>query len=97
MRLMAGQWLNGRVEHSLDWFHLRRRIEWLSRSIHWVVDYGDHDGMEKSTRNRRNLRSVRWNLWQTSSPAASSSLRSERSCAPKWDSAIIQRAWRVPP
>jgi len=25
MRLMAGQWLNGRVEHRLDWFHLRRR------------------------------------------------------------------------
>jgi len=61
---MAGQWLNGRVEHSLDWFHLRRRIEWLGRSIHWPVDYGDRDGMAKLTRNRRNLRSVRWNLWR---------------------------------
>ena len=58
MRLMAGQWLNGCVEHSLDWFHLRRRIEWLRRSIHWAVDYGDRDGMAKLTRNRRNLRSV---------------------------------------
>ena len=63
MRLMAGEWLNGRGEHSLDWFHLRRRIEWLGRSIHWAVDYGDRDGMAKLTRNRRNLRSPRWNLW----------------------------------
>jgi len=39
MRLMAGQWLNGRVEHRLDWFHLRHRIQWLGRSIYWTIDY----------------------------------------------------------
>ncbi len=41
MRLMAGQWLNGRVEHRLDWFHLRRRIQWLGRSIYWAIDYDE--------------------------------------------------------
>ncbi len=63
MRLMAGQWLNGRVEHRLDWFHLRRRIEWLGRSLYWTINYGDADSEAKMTRYRRNLRSVRWNLW----------------------------------
>jgi hypothetical protein len=63
MRLMAGQWLNGRVEHRLDWFHLRRRIERLGRSLYWTINYGDADSEAKMTRYRRNLRSVRWNLW----------------------------------
>jgi hypothetical protein len=63
MRLMAGQWLNGRVEHRLDWFHLRRRIEWLGRSIRWMIDYSDPDFKVRLNRYRWNLRSVRWNLW----------------------------------
>lgn len=32
MRLMAGQWLSGRVERRLDWFRLRRRFQWLARA-----------------------------------------------------------------
>ncbi len=63
MRLMAGQWLNGQVEHRLDWFHLRRRIEWLGRCIRWTIDYSDPDWKARLNRYRRNLRSVRWNLW----------------------------------
>lgn len=34
---------DGQVEHRLDWFHLRRRIEWLGRSIRWAIDYGNPD------------------------------------------------------
>ena len=41
MRLMAGQWLSGRVERRLDWFRLRRRFQWLARSIYWAIDYDD--------------------------------------------------------
>ncbi|MGB5083155.1 MAG: ISKra4 family transposase [Methylocystis silviterrae] len=63
MRLMAGQWLNGRVEHRLDWFHLRRRIQWLGRSIYWAVNYDEPAFKERLARYRRNLRSVRWNVW----------------------------------
>jgi hypothetical protein len=63
MRLMAGQWLNGHAEHRLDWFHLRRRIQWLARSIYWAIDYNDTDHEERLARYRRNLRSVRWNVW----------------------------------
>jgi hypothetical protein len=63
MRLMAGQWQNGRVEHRLDWFHLRRRIQWLGRSINWAIDYDDPACEERLARYRRNLRSVRWNVW----------------------------------
>ena len=62
MRLMAGQWLNGRVEHRLDWFHLRRRIQWLGRSIYWTIDYGE-PAYEQRLARYRNLRSVRWNVW----------------------------------
>jgi len=51
MRLMAGQWLNGQVdgqgvdqiEHRLDWFHLRQRMEWLGRNHSWTIDYADPD------------------------------------------------------
>jgi hypothetical protein len=63
MRLMAGQWLSGRVEHRLDWFHLRRRFQWLARSIYWAIDYGDPNYDERRPRYRRNLRSVRSNVW----------------------------------
>ncbi len=63
MRLMAGQWLNGHAEHRLDWFHLRRRIQCLARSIYWAIDYNDADHEERLARYRRNLRSVRWNVW----------------------------------
>ena len=63
MRLIAGQWLNGRVEHRLDWFHLRRRIQWLGRSIYWAIDYDEPAYEERLARYRRNLRSVRWNVW----------------------------------
>ncbi len=63
MRLMAGQWLNGRVEHQLDWFHLSRRIQWLGRSIYWAIDYDEPAYNERLARYRRNLRSVRWNVW----------------------------------
>jgi hypothetical protein len=63
MRLMAGQWLSGRVEHRLDWFHLRRRFQWLARSIYWAIDYGDPNYDERRSRYRRNLRSVRSNVW----------------------------------
>jgi hypothetical protein len=63
MRLMAGQWLNGRVEHRLDWFHLRRRIQWLWRSIYWALDYDEPAFKERFARYRRNLRSIRWNVW----------------------------------
>jgi len=63
MRLMAGEWMNGQVEHRLDWFHLRRRIEWLGRRISWTIDYGDPAERARLHRYRRNLRSVRWNLW----------------------------------
>ena len=62
-RLMAGQWLSGRVEHRLDWFHLRRRFQWLARSIYWAIDYGDPNYDERRSRYRRNLRSVRSNVW----------------------------------
>ncbi len=62
MRLMAGQWLNGRVEHRLDWFHLSRRIQWLGRSIYWAIDYDEPAYEERLARYRRNLRSVRWNV-----------------------------------
>lgn len=51
------------VEHRLDWFHLRRRIQWLGRSIYWAIHYEDADYEAKLARYRRNLRSVRWNLW----------------------------------
>ena len=63
MRLMAGQWLSGRVEHRLDWFHLRRRFQWLARSIYWALDYDDPAYDERRARYRRNLRSVRANVW----------------------------------
>jgi hypothetical protein len=63
MRLMAGHWLNGQVEHRLDWFHLLRRIDWLGRCIRWMIDYSDPDERARLNRYRRNLRSVRWNLW----------------------------------
>ena len=66
MRLMAGQWLNERVEHRLDWFHLRRRIQWLERSIYWAIDYDEPDYEERLASYRRNLRSVRWNVWHYS-------------------------------
>ena len=59
MRLMAGQWLSGRVEHRLDWFHLRRRFQWLARSIYWALDYDDPAYDERRARYRRNLRSAR--------------------------------------
>jgi hypothetical protein len=53
MRLMVGQWLNGRVEHRLDWFHLHRRIQWLGRSIYWAVDYYEPNFEERLARYRR--------------------------------------------
>ena len=59
MRLMAGRWLNGRVEHRLDWFHLRRRIQWLGRSIYWAIDYDETAYEQRLARYRRNLRSMR--------------------------------------
>jgi hypothetical protein len=56
IRLMAGQWLKGRVEHRLDWFHLSRRIQWLGRSIYWAIDYDEFAYEEKLAAYRRNLR-----------------------------------------
>ncbi|WP_169741602.1 ISKra4 family transposase [Beijerinckia mobilis] len=63
MRLMAGQWLNGQVEHRLDWFHLRRRMEWLGRSLSWTIDYADPDSQTLQATYQRSLHSVRRNLW----------------------------------
>jgi hypothetical protein len=63
MRLMAGQCLSGRVEHRLDWFHLRRRFRWLARGIDRAIDYDDPNYDERRSRYRRNLRSVRSNVW----------------------------------
>ena len=63
MRLMARQWLNARVEHRLDWFHLSRRMQWLGRSIYWTIDYDEPAYEERLARYRRNLRSMRWNVW----------------------------------
>ncbi len=45
------------------WFHLRCRIQWLGRSIYWAVDYDGPTFEERLASYRRNLRSVRWNVW----------------------------------
>jgi hypothetical protein len=52
-----------RVEQRLDWFHQRRRIQWLGRSIYLAVDYVEPAFKERLARYRRNLRNVRWNVW----------------------------------
>jgi hypothetical protein len=63
MRLTAGQWLNGRVEHRLDWFHPSCRIQRLGRSIYWAIGFDEPAYEERLARYRGNLRNVRWNVW----------------------------------
>ena len=59
MRFMAGQWLNGQIEHRLDWFHLHRRIERLGICIRWMIDYSDPDDRARLNQHRRMPCSVR--------------------------------------
>jgi len=65
---MAGEWLDGSIDHRLDWFHLNRRIKWLWNAVYHTLGLGGLDAETRFRRYSRALKSIRWNLWHYADP-----------------------------
>jgi hypothetical protein len=61
MRTIVGTWFGTRSPHVLDWFHIARRLERISRAFLYLPHIFDFE--DRLRRHSEQLGHVRWRLW----------------------------------